>query len=110
MAVNWLESWLKNRWVQYSLRLAFALIITVLLSPFKLDLIEYTSFDMRSQLTATRHTSGKVVLIPIDYDTLKKLKRDPEALDWAVVLQKLRAGETGAYRFDDFAGADSRLV
>lgn len=89
MAVNWLESWLKNRWVQYSLRLAFALIITLLLSPFKLDLIEYTAFDLRSQITATKRTSGNVILIPIEYDTLKKLKRDPEALDWAVVLQKL---------------------
>ncbi|MGZ3721471.1 MAG: ATP-binding protein [Bdellovibrionales bacterium] len=89
MAVNWLESWLKNRWVHHSLRLAFALLITVLLSPFKLDLIEYTGYDLRMQLTPSPRTSGNVVLIPIEYETLKKLKRDPEALDWAVVLQKI---------------------
>src|SRR3982074_3464892 len=89
MAVNWLESWLKNRWVHHSLRLAFALLITVLLSPFKFDLFEYTSYDLRMQLTPNPATSGNVVLVPIEYDTLRKLKRDPEALDWAVVLQKL---------------------
>lgn len=89
MAVNWLESWLKNRWVHHSLRLAFALLITALLSPFKFDLFEYTSYDLRMQLTPSPYTSGDVVLVPIEYDTLKKLKRDPEALDWAVVLQKL---------------------
>jgi signal transduction histidine kinase len=89
MAVNLLEGWLKNRWVQYSLRLAFALLITVLLSPFKLDLLEYTSYDLRMQLTPGPRTSGDIVLIPIEFDTMRKLKRDPEALDWAVVLQKL---------------------
>jgi len=89
MAVNWLESWLKNKWVHHSLRVGFALLITVLLSPFKLDLIEYTSYDLRMQVTPTTHTSGDIVLVPIEYETLKKLKRDPEALDWAVVLKKL---------------------
>jgi hypothetical protein len=56
MAVNWLEGWLKNRWVHHSLRLAFALLITVLLSPFKLDLIEYAGYDLRMQLTPSPRT------------------------------------------------------
>ena len=36
--------------------------------------------------------SGNVVLLSIDRETLEKLKREPEALDWAVVLQKLALG------------------
>ena len=93
MAVHLLENWLKNKWVQHSLRIGFALLITILLAPFKLDLFEYTAYDMRMQLTPSPRTSGNIVLVPIDYDTLRKLKRDPEALDWAVVLQKLGAAK-----------------
>lgn len=89
MSVNWLESWLKNKWVHHSLRILFALVITVLLAPFKLDVLEYASYDMRMQFSPKPDPSGNVVLLSIEQDTLKKLKRDPEALDWAVVLQKL---------------------
>ena len=93
MAVNWVENWLKNKWVHHSLRLSFALIITLVLLPFKLDLFEYTSYDLRMQLSPKPRTSRQVVLVPIDPTTLLKLKRDPEALDWAVVLQKLGQAE-----------------
>lgn len=89
MAVNWLESWLKNRWVHHGLRFIFATLITVLLFPFKLDLLESTSYDWRMQLSPRPDTSGQVVLLTIEHETIKKLKREPEALDWAVVLQKL---------------------
>lgn len=89
MAVNWLESWLKNKWVHHSLKLAFALLITLLLAPFKLDVIEYMVYDTRMQLSPRPDPSGQVVLLTIEHDTLKKLKREPEALDWALVLQKL---------------------
>jgi signal transduction histidine kinase len=93
VAVNWVESWLKNKWVHHSLRLAFALLITVLLSPFKLDLFEYVTYDLRVQLSPRPKPSGQIALVSIDPSTLLKLKRDPEALDWAVVLQKL--GQAG---------------
>ncbi len=89
MAVNWLESWLKNKWVHHSLRVLFALVITVLLAPFKLDVLEFTAYDLRMQLSPKPETSGNVVLLSIEHETLKKLKREPEALDWAVVLQKI---------------------
>lgn len=89
MSVNWLESWLKNRWVHHSLRLVFATLITVLLAPFKLDVLEYTTYDLRMQLSPRPERSQNVVLLPIEHETLKRLKREPEALDWAVVLQKL---------------------
>jgi signal transduction histidine kinase len=89
MSVNWLESWLKNKWIHHSLKLAFAVLITVLLAPFKLDVLEFTAYDMRMQFSPRPDPSGNVVLLPIEYETLKKLKREPEALDWAVVLQKL---------------------
>jgi len=89
MAVNWLESWLNNKWVHHSLKLLFALLITVLLAPFKLDVLEYTAYDLRMQLSPRPKPSGNVVLLSIEHDTLKKLKREPEALDWAVVLQKI---------------------
>src|SRR4051812_24724468 len=89
MAVNWVESWLRNKWVHHSLRLAFAVLITMLLSPFKLDVFEYISYDLRMQFSPRPASSNKIVLVPIEPETFKKLKRDPEALDWAVVLQKL---------------------
>lgn len=89
MTVNWLESWLKNKWVHHSLRLAFATLITIMLVPFKLDVMEYAAYDARLQLSPRPETSGDVVLLPIEHQTLKRLKREPEALDWAVVLQKL---------------------
>ncbi|HMN67230.1 MAG TPA: CHASE2 and HATPase_c domain-containing protein [Bdellovibrionales bacterium] len=90
MSVNWLESWLHNKWVHHSLKFAFAFIITVILAPFQLDVIEYMAYDLRMLLSPRPAVSGNVVLLSIEYDTLKKLKRDPEALDWAVVLQKLQ--------------------
>lgn len=89
MAVNWLDSWLKNKWVHHGLRLAFAILITALLFPFKFYLLEYTSYDWRMQLSPRPATSENVVLLSIDQNTLRKLKREPEALDWAVVLQKI---------------------
>lgn len=89
MTVNWLESWLKNKWVHHSLKLAFAVLITTMLAPFKLDVLEYMTYDLRMQLSPRPKPSGQVVLLNIEYETMKKLKRDPEALDWAVVLQKL---------------------
>lgn len=94
MLSNWLERALKNIWVHHSLRLSFAILVTILLAPFKLDFLEYNAYDLRMQLSPAPQTSGHVVLMPIEYETLRKLKRDPEALDWAVVLQKL--GQAGA--------------
>lgn len=93
MAVNWREGWLKNKWVHHGLRLFFAILISILLFPFKLDLLEFTSYDWRLQLSPRPDPSGHILLLTIDHDTLKKLKRDPEALDWAVVLQKIARGE-----------------
>ncbi|MBX3022605.1 MAG: CHASE2 domain-containing protein [Bdellovibrionales bacterium] len=92
MAVPFLENWLKNKWVLHALRIAFAAVITILLAPFKLDVLEYTTYDWRMQLTPRPPVSGNVVLLSIDRETLEKLKREPEALDWAVVLQKLALG------------------
>lgn len=89
MSVHWLEGWLKNKWVHHALRLAFATLITVLLAPFKLDVLEYTSYDWRMQFSPRPAISNNIVLLSIDHDTLVKLKREPEALDWSVVLQKL---------------------
>lgn len=96
MSVGWQVSWLKNKWVVHSLRLAFAALITVLLAPFKLDLLEYTAYDLRMQLSPRPATSSNIVLLPIERDTLKSLMREPEALDWAVVLQKLAQAEPAA--------------
>ena len=93
MAINWFESWLRNKWVHHSLKLALAITITIILSPFNLDLFEYTAYDWRMQLSPRPDTSGNVALISVDYETLKKLAREPEALDWAVVLQKI--GQNG---------------
>ncbi len=89
MSVNWLESWLKNKWVHHGLRLAFATLITVLLFPFKFYVLESTAYDWRMQLSPDPRSSGQVVLLSIEHETIKRLKREPEALDWAVVLQKL---------------------
>jgi signal transduction histidine kinase len=95
VTVNWLESWLKNKWVHHSLKLAFALLITTMLAPFKLDVLEYMTYDLRMQLSPRPKPSGNFVIVNIEYETLKKLKRDPEALDWAVVLQKLGQAKPG---------------
>ncbi len=89
MAVNWFEGWLKNKWVHHGLRLAFATLITVLLFPFKFYVLESTAYDWRMQLSPDPRSSGQIVLLSIEHETIKRLKREPEALDWAVVLQKL---------------------
>jgi signal transduction histidine kinase len=100
MAVNWVESWLKNKWVHHGLRLAFATLVTVLLFPFKLDVVEFTTYDWRMQLSPRPAPSGNIVLLTIDQSTLRKLKREPEALDWAVVLQKIaQAGPADVVTF-----------
>ncbi len=100
MAVTWIEGWLKNKWVHHSLKLALALLITMLLAPFKISSFEYMAYDLRMQMSPRPETSGEVVLLPIEFSTLKKLARDPEALDWAVVLQKL--GQAGAAQIVSF--------
>ncbi len=89
MAVNWIEGWLKNTWVNHTLKFAFAVLITVLLAPFRFDGLEYIAYDLRMQFSPRPATSGEIVLVPIEFETLKKLKRDPEALDWSLVLQKI---------------------
>ena len=89
MSVNWVDSWLKNIWMHHALRLAIATLITVILMPFKLDILEYAAYDLLMQFSPHPKTSGEVVLVPIEYQTLKQLKHEPEALDWSVVLQKL---------------------
>lgn len=89
MAVNWWENWSQNRWVHHGLRFVFAALITVLLFPFKLDLLEYTAYDWRMNLSPRPQVSGEIVLLTLEPETLRRLKREPEALDWAVVLQKL---------------------
>jgi signal transduction histidine kinase len=89
MAVSLIEKWLRNKWVQHSLRLSMAILVTSLLSQFTLDVFESYTYDMRMRWSPSPDPSGQVVLIPIDSFTVKRLKRDPEALDWAVVIQKL---------------------
>ena len=89
MAVNLFESWLKNKWVHHGLRFSLAALITMLLFPFQLDLLEYTAYDWRMKLSPRAKPSGHIVLLSIEHDTAHELGRDPEALDWAVVLQKL---------------------
>ena len=89
MAVQRLEIWLNNKWVQRSLRLMLATLITGLLTPFKLDVLESAAYDWRMQLAPSPKRSDHIVLLSIERDTLKKLQREPEAMDWAVALQKL---------------------
>ncbi len=90
------RSWLKNRWVHHGLRLAFALLITVLLYPFKLYQLEAVAYDWRMQLSPRPKASDHIVLLPIEVETMRRLKREPEALDWAVVLQKLAQARPAA--------------
>lgn len=89
MPVHLIEIWLKNKWVHHAVRLAFAVLVTVLLSPFKLYVLEYAAYDWRMQLSPRPKPSGHVVLLPIEHETIRRLKREPEAMDWAVALQKL---------------------
>ena len=89
MAAPWLENWLKQKWVPPSLRLALALLITILLTPFKLDVLEYTAYDWRMQVSPQPALSGNVVLVSIERETIKKLKREPEAMDWSLALQRI---------------------
>lgn len=96
MAYSFLESWLNSRWVHHSLRLAFATLITVLLAPFKLDVIENSLYDWRLQFSPRAESTSNIVLLPIEHETLRKLKREPEALDWAVVMQKLALAKPAA--------------
>lgn len=96
LTVPFLEVWLKNKWVHHALRFAFATLITALLAPFKLDVLEYTTYDWRMQLSPRPATSGQVTLLSVEHETLKKLKHEPEALDWAVALQKLAQAKPAA--------------
>lgn len=93
MALSWLETWLNKKWVQHSLRIFFAVLITALLIPFRLDWLEFNAYDVRMQLSPSPNSSGQVVLLTLDHETIKQLKREPEALDWAYALQKIAHAE-----------------
>ena len=93
MKFTWLENRLENRFVHHGLRFGFATLVAVLLIPFKLDVLDFTAYDWRAQLSPRPAPSGQVVLLAIEQDTLRQLKRDPEALDWVEVLKKLTSAE-----------------
>jgi signal transduction histidine kinase len=91
--MNWLETWLKNSRVQQALRLSFAILITVLLVQFKLDVVEFISYDLRAQWSPKPKSSGQVVLVSIEPETLKTLQHAPEALEWTRLLENLKAAK-----------------
>lgn len=95
MAVPRIEIWLNNKWVHHSIRLILAALVTVLLAPLNLDFFEYSAYDLWVQLSPKPNPSGDIVLVRVDSDTVKALSHEPEALDWAVALQKLGQAKPG---------------
>ena len=59
MAVFWREGWMKNWFVHHALRVGFAVAVTALLIPFKLDVLDYTAYDWRMQLSPRPAPSGR---------------------------------------------------
>ena len=87
MAVAFLDSWAKRAWVHHGFRFAFALAVTLVAAPFDLDALESASYDWRMRLSPRPAPSGHVVLLPIEHETLKRLKGEPTALDWRLTLR-----------------------
>ncbi len=92
MAMQWIETWLKNRWVHHSLRFILAISTTAILAPLNLDFFEYSAYDLRVQMSPKPKTSGQIVLVSVDQKTVRALEREPGALDWSVAMQKLALG------------------
>ncbi len=80
---------MKYKWMTHLIRFSIAVGITALLSPFQLDLLESATYDYLQRFSPKPDTSGQIVLLPISHKTLEALQREPEALDWALVLKKL---------------------
>lgn len=89
MARNRLESWIKDARAQHALKILFALLVTLLLTQFRLDTLESTAYDLRVRFSPKPKASGEVVLIKIDEDTERALLREPEVRDWTTLAQQL---------------------
>lgn len=89
--MNFLENWIRDTRVQTALRIGFAVLITVVLSQFRLDVLEFNSYDLRAQWTPKPQPSGHVVLVRVDAESVKTLGREPEARDWSALFHSLRA-------------------
>src|SRR5262245_24752259 len=87
---------MEHRLVRWIVRLGFAAVVTLVLTQFKLDPLEFMLYDWRAGLIRPPAASGEVVLIGIDNATLDQLKRTPTAPDLTVALKNLKTAEPSA--------------
>lgn len=80
---------IRDKWLQRTLRITFAVIIGSLIYKLPLDYLEAFTYDWRIQFKPTSPVSGKVVTVAIDTHTLKVLQKEPGAKDHAMVLEKI---------------------
>lgn len=96
MTVRWpelWEQWLSRKSVQWTLRIAFAAVITILLSQLKLDPLEFLFYDWRASTLPTSRASDHIVLVGIDDKTAADLNHTPTAAEFAEALSHLERGK-----------------
>lgn len=71
------------------LNAALALAISLLVSQFNLDNLEFFTYDMRFRIKPTSPVSGKIETITIDKETLKAFGSTPTAAQYDELLQKI---------------------
>ena len=95
-----LDRWRSNAWLHLGTRLLVAAAVTAAALSFDFDALEYHTYDWRMYLSPRPATSGHVVLIPIDHDTLHRLKHEPDARDWRQTIDAIhRAGPSRVVSF-----------
>lgn len=90
MNVHRFEKWLNLRLVQVALRILIAVLITLILSQFKLDMLESTLFDWGLRLSSRPDPSGKIVLVAIDQQSIDALGGEPKAKDYLELVKQLK--------------------
>jgi signal transduction histidine kinase len=87
------EQWLSRKSVQWTLRIAFAAVITILLSQVKLDPLEFLFYDWRATTLPVKTSSNHVVLVGIDDRTIHNINHTPTAAEFAETLSHLARGK-----------------
>lgn len=88
MRIN-LEKWMKRSEFQWTLRILFALGMTISLAQFEFHSVEFFTKDLRMKWTPRPQSSGNILLVPIDEESVKRFGGPPSLAQFNQTLEGL---------------------
>lgn len=76
-------------WLRRLVQIVAAVLIGVVIHQLPLDYLESFTYDLRVQLKPRSPVSNRLVTVAIESSTLKKLQKEPEAMDHVALLENI---------------------